>query len=194
MKSSIHTRYVDTAKPLPFQMRYARWLTDNPEDPPAEDPPADDPPAEDPPGEDPKTPPADEDPEKRRLKNENQNLRRRLREAETALEEALKAIPEAEGALEEFKTKNAELERKLLAVQVAADKGLPKGYAERLRGATQAELEADADWFIQNGVSAGDGDDDPEPRGGLNPKRRRGSSTAAAADELVERATSAPLL
>lgn len=196
MKSSIRTTFNDTARPLPFQMRNARWIegegdgeTPPAENPPAEDPPADETPAEEEaPAEEPKT---YDEAYVKRLKNENQSLRTRLREAEAALE-AAKTEEDIEAAVSEFKNKNAELERNLLAVTVAARKGLPEGFAERLRGDTEADLEADADWYRQNGVGAGGEDDDGEPRGGLNPKRRA-TSAEQQADELLERVSGSGL-
>lgn len=71
------------------------------------------------------------------------NYRTRLREAEQRLSSA-KTPEEFEAATQELAQKNAELERNLLTTKVATKYDLPDDLAERLRGNTPEELEADA--------------------------------------------------
>ncbi|MFD6636763.1 hypothetical protein ACFWDN_13210 [Micromonospora chalcea] len=71
------------------------------------------------------------------------NYRTRLREVEKKLSEA-KTPEDFETATKELREANVNLERQLLRERVARKAGLPDDLAERLQGATQEELEADA--------------------------------------------------
>ncbi|MFF7254797.1 hypothetical protein [Streptomyces microflavus] len=107
-----------------------------------------------------------------KVRGEAAGYRTRLRDAETKLSGA-KSPEEFEAALTEVKQKNAELERSLVVSSVARRFDLPEELAERLRGATPEELEADAKSLqsllapkappaLGGGLDPSEGDDDGE--------------------------------
>lgn len=100
-----------------------------------------------------------------RANAEAANYRTRLREAEARLAEA-KTPAEVEAALVELREKNAELERSIARSEVARRVGLPDELAQRLRGDTPQELEADAKALLRIAIPS------TAPvalRGGLDP-------------------------
>ncbi|GAA0967427.1 hypothetical protein [Actinocorallia libanotica] len=78
-----------------------------------------------------------------KVRGEAANYRTKLREAEAALTNA-KTVEEFEAARAELSTRIVELETSLLREKVARKYDLPDELAARLRGADEAELEADA--------------------------------------------------
>ncbi|MGV9312595.1 hypothetical protein ACWDR0_10410 [Streptomyces sp. NPDC003691] len=78
-----------------------------------------------------------------KVRGEAASYRTRLRDAESRLSEA-KSPEEFETALAEVRAKNSALERSLLVTRVIAQFDLPGELADRLRGESAAELEADA--------------------------------------------------
>lgn len=94
------------------------------------------------------------------------NYRTKLREAEKKLADA-KTPEELEAAREEIRTESEQRERSLLIENVALLHRLPKELAERLRGETREELEADAKALAK----FADIDQDPgDLEGGLTPR------------------------
>lgn len=77
------------------------------------------------------------------VRAEAAKYRTQLREAEKKLSEA-KSPDEVATAIQELKEQNAKLERSLLVTKVAAKHSLSDLLADRLRGNTEEELEADA--------------------------------------------------
>lgn len=102
-----------------------------------------------------------------RTRAEAANWRTKLRDAEKALKDA-KTPEEHAAAIDELSRQNAELEHQILVGRVARKHSLPDELAERLRGATEAELEADAEALKK--FAAPQGTKPPvELRGGLTP-------------------------
>lgn len=94
-------------------------------------------------------------------------MRTRLRDLEQKLEEA-KTPEQVKEITDELVSTNAEEARALLVENVALTAGLPKGLAERLKGDTRAELEADAKALLKL-VPSNVSPDDPDLQGGLDP-------------------------
>lgn len=78
-----------------------------------------------------------------KTRREAASLRVRLRDTESRLE-GLKSPEEVEAALAEISAANAAAQRALLVEAVSLKHDLPAPLAERLRGDTREELEADA--------------------------------------------------
>lgn len=97
----------------------------------------------------------------KRLRAENATHRNELkseRQKREELENAGKTEQEKrDDALKAAEAKLAESDLKLLRFQVAADKDLPLKMAERLKGSTKAELEADAETLKQDFGLTGEG-------------------------------------
>jgi hypothetical protein len=118
------------------------------------------------------------------VRAEAANYRVKLREAEASLQNA-KTPEEFESARTELSTRIAELESSLLRSNVARKFELPDELAARLRGATEAELEADAKSLLRfvapvvpeslgGGLTpSDDGDDEMDPRKLARRTRRR---------------------
>lgn len=79
---------------------------------------------------------------------------------QSQLSDSEKAVARAEAA----EKKLAELEPKLLRLEVAYEKGLPSKLAKRLTGSTRAELEADADDLLEEFGAATEEKDETQRR------------------------------
>lgn len=100
-----------------------------------------------------------------KARRESAGYRTKLRDLEKRFEGA-KTPDEVEALKAELATERAEAERALLVENAALKFDLPNGFAERLRGTTREELEADAKALSEmlgasNGGAVG--------RGGLDP-------------------------
>lgn len=78
----------------------------------------------------------------RATRKELERQAKELAEKNSTYEQELSTTQEQ---LEELRAAKGSLERQLLVRDVVADKGLPMEFAERLRGDSREELEADAD-------------------------------------------------
>lgn len=113
-----------------------------------------------------------------RARKEAAKYRTELRDAQTKLSEA-KTPEEVEAAISELRDTNAKLERQILVNKVAAKHDLPDALADRLKGSTLEELEADAKLLasvatapaapsnLEGGLSPDDDDEDTE----MDPKK-----------------------
>jgi hypothetical protein len=154
--------------------------------PPAETPPVETPPVETPPAE----PTEDDLPEWARkeltkVRNEAAGYRTRLRDAEDKLKDA-KTPEEFQAAMNEWQTKNSELERNLLVTKIATKHGLPEAIAARLQGGDEAAIEADAlalaalivaprpaPESLSGGLNPGESDDEFDPVKAAHAAKRR---------------------
>lgn len=68
-----------------------------------------------------------------------------------------------------------------LRAKVAQAKSLPAGFASRLTGSTQEELEADADAILE--VIGGSKEDDPEPKGFGRPREKLTPGAGGSGDD-----------
>lgn len=89
-------------------------------------------------------------------------------------------LEKAAGRAERAETRLAELERDLLVTRVAAKHGVPAEDMDRLRGATEEELEADAKAFAKRYLRA------EEPPPDLGGGARSGPATAAGSKGFSE--------
>lgn len=96
--------------------------------------------------------------------SEAASYRTQLREVQASLANA-KTPEEFEAATNELNTKIEALETQLLRSTVARKFNLPDDLADRLRGGTEEELEADAKALQKYAAPAGD----PDLSGGLDP-------------------------
>lgn len=108
-------------------------------------------------------------------RREAANYRTRLREAEAKLADA-KTPEDIEAAVQEFRDKNAALERDLIVTKVVSKYGLPDALAARLQGTDEATLDADAKALaalviapkstpesLSGGLTPGEGDEEFDP-------------------------------
>ncbi|MEU8133243.1 hypothetical protein [Streptodolium elevatio] len=111
------------------------------------------------------------------------NYRTKLREVEAKLANS-KTVEEFETATAELRTQIAALERSNLLGKVAAKHELPEALAARLKGDTEAELEADAKELsklialpalgtLGGGLDPDDGTDDFDPVKAARAARKR---------------------
>ncbi len=107
-----------------------------------------------------------------------------------ALDAERQARREAEKRARDAEMRLAEFERRDLVREVASAKGLDGALAERLRGSTKEELEADADEFLAL-VKPDEADRKARTPSGLPKERLRGGADPTDMDEpasgLVDR-------
>lgn len=114
--------------------------------------------------------------EARRDAASQRSRRKALEESAKELEKRLgdmKSPEDVEALLQQIREESAAKERALLAENVAVTAGLPSSFAERLKGTTREELEADAKALaelLNPVVSKGTGGSDG--RGGLDPSAK----------------------
>lgn len=117
----------------------------------------------------------------KKLRAENAKHRTRNKELQSAadqlaeIENANKSATEKAAEQAAAALKRAEdAESKLMRLEIASEKGLPKKLANRLRGGTREELEADADELMSEFGGSGNGQ---EPRARVTPNLRPGGAS-----------------
>lgn len=108
-------------------------------------------------------------------------------ESKSESEKLTEQLQTLQSQVEEEKKARETAELRSLRAQVAADKGIPKAFVNRLTGSTQEELEEDADSILEAIGGDEDEEDPPEQRGpGARPKEKLSPGASNEGDETPD--------